>query len=93
MKVKVAEDKQQFTVGDVIKIRGGLFLVVEGHSSMRYMQGDKEYHEKRFYLLAFDGKTAYCEPRTMSELHQHVYSHEIDVKVYPKGKYYLELKG
>ncbi|GLI90464.1 hypothetical protein [Bacillus subtilis] len=93
MIVKVDEDKPQFSLGDVIKLRGKLYLIVQGHPSMKYERLEVEFPEKRFYPLAFDGKTVYCEPRTMIELHEYIYINESVVKVYPKEKFRLELRG
>ncbi len=93
MIVKVDEDKPQFSLGDVIKLGGKLYLIVQGHPSMKYERLAVEFPEKRFYPLTFDGRTTYCEPRTMIELHEYIYNNESVVKVYPKEKYLLELRG
>ncbi|WCS68106.1 hypothetical protein Goe26_01940 [Bacillus phage vB_BsuM-Goe26] len=93
MIVKVDEAKPQFSLGDVIKLRGKLYLIVQGHPSMQYICDGEDHQERRFYPIAFDGKTVYCEPRTMKQLHQYIYNNESVVKVYPKEKYLLELRG
>ncbi|WCS68535.1 hypothetical protein Goe16_01210 [Bacillus phage vB_BsuM-Goe16] len=81
----------QFDLGDVVEIHGKPYLIILLHASTVFTVGGQEYPQKRYYPQAFDGRGAYCEPRTLSELNAYVYSQDKNTRVYPKDKYFLQL--